>query len=432
LAGPRLAPVLRLRGGVACPPPRSWCLLGCALLQPWEALPHRCSMLQGIWNFTKRHRKKLIFTGLCAGGAYYAWKVYLPRLQQQLLEKLLKESGDLKELLELARGEGAQGGAAADGGGTGDGGEAEKRERFAHARQVSDAFVRKALAALTERHMGCFAVEACTEKVKTAQTKEEKLERFLELLVECLARMVSALYTLHALLLIHRVEFNIVGREVAASKGAVGAGGADGDVYAAFLDTTRYLKEQGVQHVAEAVRSAVRKCLEAAQLGPSTPVTAEALEQLLKDACREADAELLAEARSVSTLLPESMDSEVAEAHRGPAKKLLDEARDYLESPQFVQVFQAVTAKAAQRLAARLGDGAADPAAAPLAEGRSCPLAKLNGQFIKLSESLLDSEGDGGNDFITSFAEEPMVNQLCEALYFQDAASAAGSLLTSP
>mmetsp|Transcript_118823 Transcript_118823/g.331488 ORF Transcript_118823/g.331488 Transcript_118823/m.331488 type:complete len:363 (+) Transcript_118823:110-1198(+) len=358
-------------------------------------------MFRRLWQFAKRHRKKLIFTAACAGGAYYVWKIWLPRFQQQLLQKLLKES------LELTRGEEE---------------EKEKKANFTHTQQVSDAYVRKSLAALQERHKDLFAVEECSEKVKRAETKEARLQRFQELLIECLSRLVSAPYTLSALLLLHRVEFNIVGRELAGVPGcgeAACAGAAveaGTEVHAAFLDSTRFLKEEGIHQIADAVRRAVRNCLESSKLAPTAAVTAHLLEKFLLDVCNEAHSELLLQSRIVAMLLPESVDREVAEEHRTQVKQLLDEARDYVESPQFLEVFKTVCAMAAQRLAGAFGDGALDPVGAPLAGGQSCPLAKLNGLFVELSKTMLDE----GTDFIAHFAGEPVVDELCQGLYFQE------------
>lgn len=360
-------------------------------------------MFRRLWNFGKRHRKKLFFSAACAGGAYFAWRVWLPRLQQRLLQRLLKED-DLKELLELARGEGNQ-----------EKREQEARASFEHKQQVSDDYVRKALAELQPRHQACFSVEEIFERVKVAETREAKVTGFQELQAECLARLVSALYTLHALLLLHRVEFNIAGREL--------AGGEEALALEAFLGTTRHFQECSLGRVAEAARAAVSRGLEAAQLAPTAAVDLPRLESMLLQAAETAARELPGE-QAAAALLPEAADAALPEAQRPRVQPLLDEARDYLESPQFQQVFKAVLAKAVQRLVQGLGDGAADPAAAPLASGRSCPLAKLNGQFIVLSKSLLSDEG---NDFIAHFAEEPVVSELCEVLFFQESAGSAGA-----
>jgi len=365
-------------------------------------------MFRRLWNFAKRHRKKLLFTAACAGGAYYAWKIWLPRVQQQLLEKLLKES------LELAKGE-----------------EEEKRRledrkaNFAHKQQVSDAYVRKALAALQARHKELFAVEECVEKVKSAPTKEARLECFLQLQAECLSRLVSAMYVLHALLMLHRVEFNIVGRELSNASGGKAGGGAEpaegAEAHAAFLETTRFLREEGVGQISDSARGAVRACLDSLGLSPTATVSAELLEKLFSDICSKVNDEFLPGSRAVSLFLPESVDQEVPEEHRPRVKPLVDEARDYLESPQFAEVFRTISGKAAKRLAGAFGDSAPDPAAAPLSGGQSCPLAKLNGQFIEISKTLLDE----GNDSVARFAEEPVVDEFCQGLYFEDGSSAA-------
>ena len=48
-------------------------------------------MLQRIWNIAKRHRKKLVFSAVLAGGTYYVWKIWLLKFQQLLIQNFLKE-----------------------------------------------------------------------------------------------------------------------------------------------------------------------------------------------------------------------------------------------------------------------------------------------------------------------------------------------------
>jgi len=363
-------------------------------------------MFERLWGFAKRHKKKLIFTGVVAGGSYVAYKVYLPRLQDHLLQKLLKDDG-LKQFLGELEKLGQEGA-----------GEKESPQvLFAHKQQVSDKEVRKALTSLLQKHLFLFSCEELSENLRKAQTKEEKLACFKALQAESLSKAASALYVLHALLILSRIEFNIVGREINAARAANGDEKKDGDAHTAFLDTTRYLKEDGLQRIADAVRRAVDVCSQRAKLTPTGAVTTDQMEAFFIDVFKEANGELLSKERSVETFLPASIDQEASEPHRELVKRYLDEARDYLESPQLLEVFEIVTAGAAKRVSGMLSEKTGEKDA-PIAEGKSVALGKLSGFFIELSSNCLKDE-DASNEFVSLFAAESKVNQFCEGVYFQ-------------
>merc|ERR1712232_216034 len=166
------------------------------------------------------------------------------------------------------------------------------------------------------------------------------------------------------------------------------------------------------------MHQAVRTCSDRSGLVPQKKVTAGDLEAFFIDVCREADKELLAEAKCAAVLLPDSDETGVPNAHRDKVKSFLDETRDYLDSPQFLSVFQATTTSAARFLTNLLGDGAIDPGVAPLSGGKDVPLAKLFGQLIEFSQPLLSE--DGSSDLAAKFAEHPVVVELCHGLYFQE------------
>merc|ERR1712039_724293 len=259
--------------------------------------------------------------------------------------------------------------------------------------------------------------EELSENLRKAEGKEAKMACFKALQEECLSKAASSLYVLHALLILHRVEFNIVGREINAAQGAKCSVEQDTEAHTAFLDSTRYLKEDGLQRIADAVRRAVDVCSQRAKMHPSTPVTADMMQQLLIDIFSEANNELLTKERSVETLLPACIDQEVGDTHKELVKRLLDESRDYLESPQLLEVFATTTTAAAKHVGSMLSTGS-DEKPAPLAEGKSCAAGKLNGFFIELSNSSLKDE-DGENDFVPLFANEDKVRKFCEGIYFQ-------------
>lgn len=365
-------------------------------------------VVQRLWNFVKRHKKKFIFSGVAAGGAYIAYRVLLPRLQQRLLERLLKElSSSEEDPAGLTGGDGRK--------------TRDKRAHFQHQQQVSDRYARKGLKDFLVRHIGCFNIDACQAKVSSATDKEGKLAALCELQAECLSMLVSSFYSLHLLLLFHRVEFNIVGREMLAAEGQSAAASQPMPAHLEeLINSTEYFLEHGPEKVARAIRKAVEVSFKSSQLSPQTKVTSESLTIFIREVCQEADQELLAESKGAITLLPPegepaSLGSE--------AKNLLDETRDYLESPQLLEVFRNVTSANAGRIAELLIS--TDAMAAALQDGGSIALARLFGSFVTLSKSMLgqevpevDGAKSAAEDCIEQFGDNAIVAEFCEGLCF--------------
>lgn len=370
-------------------------------------------MLQRLRNFARRHKKKLIFTGVLAGGAYAAWRFVLPRLRDRVLHSV--EATLLKELSRKPSKK-----------------KHLTRERYRHLIRVADTHAKAALGQLRERQLKCFDIEASQAKVRQAKSSEEKLNNLRALGVECLARLISSVYAVHLLLLLQRIQFTIVGREVANSAKepssteetvADGAQDAvdDWKTHALFIEASRYFEEEGVSRIASTARKAVATAMERDR-SPATLMTAGTLEELFLDVSRETDAGLLSEKDVGAFFLPSSLDPE-DRLERAKVKPFLDEARDYFESPQFRGVLQALSVGTMRLIVGWLSDEAPDPAKAPLGGDRTCALAKLYGNFVNLADSALSPGGDLG--LVERFAAEPLVNGLCEGLFFQDSEDTA-------
>lgn len=368
-------------------------------------------MIQRLWSFVKRHKKKFIGTAFIFGGGYVTWRFAVPRIQEYFLKRLMKSLGDkdpeelLKDLMEAFENPERE--------------EAKKREKFSHNQQVSDGHTEKALACLEGRLNACFEVELCSENVKNAESRDDKMRCLSELQIECFARSVAALYSLHLLLLQHRVVFNIVGRETVRGAAAPDAR-TDTEALESFIKSATHMQGDGVPRTCHAVREAVKSQWAATELKPTTKVSAEELRSFFLAACRDADASFLAGGGGSAALLPESLDPTDSAS---TVKKLLDEARDYLDSPQFLEVFRAVVAAALERFVASLGEApqaTGEPAPAPaLPSDASVHLAKLGPACVTRSQAMF-APGDGGG-FVKGFGQEPLVNTLCEALYFDTA-----------
>lgn len=353
-------------------------------------------MIRRLWNFVNRHRKKLIFSTLfVVGGVYVSRQVLLPRLQQYLIQRLLQD--------ELMGGDKSRNS------------EATKKAQFERRQQVADQWAHKKLIELKDGHNANFSIVECKDNITQAKDASEKARQLKLLQVECLARTISAIYVLHLTLLLDRVGFNIISREIRAAQRSTGDGDDDHNseeddaahaAHTAFLEVAEHLQKEGLGRIATGVRKAVNACVDAEGLAPQTKVTRVSFEKFFLEVCAKVDIELLGENKSVETLLPETLDAKVQQAgHPKQVKILLDEARDWVESPQFLNVFK-------QTITDAVSHTVAD--AQPLVDGGSCPLAKLFGQLMLIS--IFGSEGC--NAFVSRFASNAVVSEFCEAIYF--------------
>mmetsp|Transcript_92167 Transcript_92167/g.112869 ORF Transcript_92167/g.112869 Transcript_92167/m.112869 type:complete len:358 (+) Transcript_92167:76-1149(+) len=352
-------------------------------------------VVQRIWNFISRHRKKLIFTGLLAGGAYYFLKVKLEKVQQDFFDSLMKE---------LAAGAASSNGQAE---------EQQRRASFQKHQEVSDGYARKGLRSFLARHQSRFKIDQCHAKVKAASNSEMKVAAFKELQVECLTLLASAAYSLNVILMLHRVMFNIAGREAAAGQSGESPE-ANGEPPAAMqelISSTDFFLENGPAMVADAARKAVQ---ETPSLQPETAVSTNSLSSFFKDIFQKVEKDILADSKGSALLPPDS-------AGLAQAKPFLDEARDYLESPQLLHAFRSVSSAVADRLPHELAKTGGKASA--LKEG-TVPLATLFGGCITLGKNLFQADPDGtecAEAFIQSFADQTVVSKFCEEIYFQAA-----------
>lgn len=351
-------------------------------------------VVQRIWNFISRHRKKFIFTGLLAGGAYYFIKVKLPKVQQDLIDSFMKE---------LAAGQKSSNGQVE---------EQQRRASFQKHQEVSDSYARKGLRSFLTRLQSCFKIDECHAKVKAASDSQTKVAAFKELQVECLSLVASAAYSLNVILMLHRVQFNIAGREATAGQAAEANDAPS--AMEELIKSTDYFLEKGPGMVVDATRKAVQGTT---SLQPETPVSTSSLSSFFQEVFQEVEKDIWADSKGSALLPPDSASASAQ------AKQFLDEARDYLESPQLLVTFRSLATATADRLPQELAKTGGK--AAGLKEGQ-VPLATLFGGCITLGKSIFQADPDGtepAEAFIQSFADQPVVNKFCEALYFQETAT---------
>lgn len=364
-------------------------------------------MIQRLWNFAKRHKKKLLGSAFLAGGSYVAWKVLYPRLCDYMLQRLMKnmEGGDLLKELMAGMGEDPEDL------------KAKRRANFNHNQQVSDSQTQKSFIKVYDRLISCFNVDELHKELKQAKTKDDQLRCFEACQVECFARSMAALYTLHLLLLLHRVQFNIVGREIQGANGKAGsADDKEWEVFTAFCNNfDLHVQGDGLAQICDAMREAVKSRWRADSMSCTQKVSRESFRSFLVNVCITADAALLEGGKGPATLLPESLDASAATQ----VKKLLDETRDYLESPQFLTVFRSVVSDAVAQFVTSLSEDTSEPPqGAPLPRDASVPIAKLGNHCLTKSEAMYATGDPAG--YVRRFADGDKVANLCEALYFED------------
>jgi len=307
------------------------------------------------------------------------------------------------------------------------------RARFQENQLVSDDYARKGLRSYEPKHAGCFKIDKRQQEVKEAKGKDEKIIAFKALQEECLSLLASAVYSIHVNLLLHRIINNIAGREARGRLSQEGAGPtskANGAMKIGealmqknmkeLIDSTEYFLKEGPERMAAAARKAVKAAAEAVPLLPESTVNAESLSAFFVDVFNRMDQDVW-ENQKGSSLLPPAQDDE-------KVKELLDEARDYLDSPQAAKVFRFAVHAAAYRLPAQLATlpGQLGQKAVPLqVSDGSVNLALLFGPCIHLANALLqDADGNGAGETATeatvrSFADHKAISDFCEQIYNQ-------------
>jgi len=256
-----------------------------------------------------------------------------------------------------------------------------------------------------------------SEALSKAVSRDEKLQRLEALQLICISSSVSALYMLHLLLLFHRVELNIVSREIVVADRSTKSQkiAPTAEVLQNFVESDAHLLGDGMPGICSAVRDAVKNRWAADRHQPMTKISSEELKSFLGRICSDVSRLVLEDQNGPSTILPRSLDQSLT-PRKGPAvQKLLDETRSHLAGPDFVRTFRSVLDSALQHFVDLLGEDCDENSVPPLPFGTSAPIAKLGGDFVRLSKLMLEDRAG----FIENFAEDKMVAELCERLYFQ-------------
>lgn len=369
---------------------------------------------------------------------------------------------------------------------------------FLKNQKISDKTVRKSFHKARNSLYKQFHIDqiTCTLREQNAKlTPQEKSMFFNQIKVECLSRLISALYICHLALLLHRIEINIIGRYayskqiesrkknlnftleqmgaddldegqistalnslVQDAEDVNGANSLDESTTAetnfAFLSSTRYLLEEGIEGITRVVCDVVARAT--AALEPQHPVTLREVKILFKDIIANCQKDLIDDGNAVGTVLPDDLNMDYSslpdDAARRQVKVMLEETRDYLES----EVFRDVCLESLNESVEILMDSLTDIFAAPKTNftssasnnsnnsvsnssntnngntnqidteanaphharesGVSLPLAKLFAKMCQLSDTVLASSSER-HAFIEKFASLSSVEQFSSAIF---------------
>lgn len=350
-------------------------------------------MLGEIWEkvtgFCRRHKKKLLFGAVFAGGSYYVWRRWISKVLPILrLMRQLNDAAGLEAEPQRA---------------------SSSRARFEHKQKKADEHVKQELPELCKRHRDHFRVEEYTEALSPGAqttTKEERRDLFMALEVECFARLISSSYVLHLSLLLSRVLYNVGCRNLPPPSQA---GSSDMRALVGFLESSSYAMGDGLAHMSETIREVVRASLARLDVLPQTAVSRARLSEVLEAASDDVDKALLTDKRVEAMLLPKDAEPR-SEVKDEKVDAWLGEARDWLDHPQFLGVLKVVTRNAMALLLDMFSEGET----APLRNGQTELLARLFGPLVRASNAMF--EVDSSNAFIDLFAKQEVVIKFCEAM----------------
>jgi hypothetical protein len=334
------------------------------------------------------------------------------------MTKLVQEGDEqaiLKELMDLTKGAGPSE-------------EEVKESKFKHKQEVADRKFFKLLkrGICQTKHHANYKIDVAQEQLQRAAKEnasaDAKLAALNEMQYEVLARALGSILTLNTLLLVSRVEVNILGRYMDEKKAGNKSSEELSESYTAFLSTWEYCALSGYGKLCEAVRQAVRAVSQRRSAGAKFKVNKKSLEELLQEMFQEVTANHIDGKHRVELLLPDEALAEVPSGHRAAVDPLFHEAQDMLESPHFLQVLQSLMRASIEQLAEQLTE---------LAEGAQAPLAKLHKSLLHVSNTVLvayetvqegsDAQGEAAkplsNVFLERSSEDAALGSFCKALY---------------
>uniref|UniRef100_A0A4W6F6E8 Peroxisomal biogenesis factor 3 n=1 Tax=Lates calcarifer TaxID=8187 RepID=A0A4W6F6E8_LATCA len=321
-------------------------------------------MFSSAWNFVKRHKRKFIFAGAVVGGVYFLGK-YAQKMIRELQEK------EATEYIAQAR----------------------RQFHFESNQRTCNMTVLSMLPPLREAIVSQLNSESLTALLKTKPAN--KLEIWEDLKIISFTRTVVAVYSTCMLVVLLRVQLNIIGGYLYLDN-SVGKNGttplAPPDVQQQYLSSIQHLLGDGLTELMTVVKKAVQNSLGGVSLKQSLSMLE--LEQQLSWIRAEVES---GSERSLSWYMLADDENALADQACGLTEndimtiKLLNETRDMLDSPDFSTVLNACLHRGFSRLLDNLAEFFRPPPVThlqisnSLLSAVSLPLAKIipiiNGQI---------------------------------------------------
>ncbi|KAM4772350.1 peroxisomal biogenesis factor 3 isoform 2-T2 [Rhinophrynus dorsalis] len=287
-----------------------------------------------MWNFLKRHKKKFIFIGAVAGGVYLLGK-YAQKKIRDIQER------EAAEYIAQAR----------------------RQYHFESNQRTCNMTVLSMLPALRETLMQQLNSESLTSLLKTRPTN--KIEIWEDLKIISFSRSIVAVYSTCMLVVLLRVQLNIIGGYIYLDNSSVGKNGsalqASPEVQQQYLSSIQHLLGDGLTELITVVKQAVQRVLGSLSLKHSLSLME--LEQKIKEIRSEVEESKggsdLEESDCKSLLcrylMPDEENPLIAQACGLTEKdvttiRLLNETRDMLESRDFSFVLNSCLSRGFGRL----------------------------------------------------------------------------------
>ncbi|XP_041831895.1 peroxisomal biogenesis factor 3 [Melanotaenia boesemani] len=322
-------------------------------------------MFSSVWNFIKRHKRKFIFTGAVVGGVYVLGK-YAQKKIKEIQEK------EATEYMAQAR----------------------RQFHFESNQRTCNMTVLSMLPPLREAIIAQLNSESLTDLLKTKPAN--KLDIWEDLKIISFTRTTVAVYSTCMLVVLLRVQLNIIGGYLyldnSAGKSAT-APLAPPDVQQQYLSSIQHLLGDGLTELMTVVKKAVQNSLGSISLKQTLSLLD--LEQQLIWIRSEVEA---ASDHPLSWYMMADDENALANQACGLTEndvmtiRLLNETRDMLDSPDFPTVLNTCLNRGFSRLLDNLAEffrpppGDSTPSSTPdsLSAVR-LPLAKIipiiNGQI---------------------------------------------------
>eukprot|EP01066_Platyproteum_vivax_P019947 Platyproteum_vivax@DN7715_c0_g1_i1.p1 len=389
-------------------------------------------MISNAIKMTKKHYGKMLIVAFVVGGvAYVSHKIYKKYAEMKAFLALTTGQLERELLSDVAFGDS-----------TTVTKEWKMTLLFLRNQKVSDQSAKRNLDRLKQNIFSLYKVEEMTGILRNRDnelTFNEKSRYFNNIKVQVYSRAVACLYAVHFLLLLLRIEINIVGREMNQFENLEG-----GDIEAiaaplepvpstqegvpysvgsmkpgleslhrqnfAFLSSTGHIQEtEGLEHITNTATAAVENAL--GRWNPGHEVSWEELEEAFKTIRQDMDSALILNGNAVRILLPDNIPLEttsLTEAEEISLGQMVSEARDLLDSPQFICAAQILMDTATSHVISLLKEKCGHDV--------EFPLARTFGKLAQIADSLLTSTFT--NTFIQEFSHQQVVDEFAKMIYF--------------